>query len=270
MSKIALLTGASAGMGKATVRQLLVDGYTVYGAARRIENMNDIKEEGAIPLRMDLTVDEEIVSAVEHIRAKHGGVDVLVNNAGYNCAGPVEHVSIDEARRQFEVNLFGLGRLTQLLIPEMRERGGGKIVNVTSVGGKAHTPLGAWYHASKFALEGWSDCLRIELKPFGIDVIIIEPGGVKSEFASILDERTRATTNGTVYEEVALAFLAVNTKSANKQSPPEVVAKTIGKAVRAKRPQTRYATGYMARPLLLTRSILSDRMYDRVIMGMVR
>lgn len=269
MTKIALVTGASAGIGKATVRQLLADGFVVYGAARRLENMRDIEEEGAIPLRMDLTVDEEIVSAVERIRADHGGVDVLVNNAGYNSAGPVEHVPIDEARRQFEVNLFGLGRLTQLVIPDMRARGGGKIVNVASVGGKAHTPLGAWYHAAKFALEGWSDCLRVELQAFDIDVIIIEPGGVKSEFAGIMDERTRATTKGTAYEQLAESVLATTAKSADKQVPPEEIASTIGKAVRAKRPRTRYVTGYMARPLLLTRSVLSDRMYDRIIMSMM-
>jgi len=269
MSKVALVTGASSGMGKATVRQLLADGYVVYGAARRLDHMRDIEADGAIPLRLDLLVDEEIVSVAQRIRTDHGGLDVLVNSAGYNSAGPVEHVAIEEARRQFEVNLFGLARLTQLIIPEMRRRGGGKIVNVSSAGGKAHTPLAAWYHAAKFALEGWSDCLRIELAPFGIDVIIIEPGGVKSEFGDIVDERTRATTEGTAYEQLGKNVLATTAKSAEKLAPPETVASTIGKAVRAKRPRTRYVTGYMARPLLLTRSLLSDRLYDKIIVSMM-
>lgn len=270
MKKVALVTGASAGMGKATARQLLADGYVVYGAARRLEQMRDIEKEGVIPLRMDLTNDGEITAAVERISAERGGVDILVNNAGYNSAGPVEHVSIDEARRQFDVNLFGLARLTQLIIPPMRKRGAGTIVNVTSVGGKAHTPLGAWYHATKFALEGWSDCLRLELKAFGIDVIIIEPGGVKSEFGGIMDERIRETTKGTGYEQLAQGVLGMTAKSADNQSPPEVVARTISKAVRAKRPRTRYATGYGARPLLLTRSLLSDRLYDGLILSMYK
>lgn len=269
MSKVALVTGASSGMGKATVRRLLADGYVVYGAARRLDGMRDIEADGAIPLRLDLMVEEEIASVVRRIRTDHGGLDVLVNCAGYNSAGPVEHVSIDEARRQFEVNLFGLARLTQLVIPDMRSRGRGKIVNVSSTGGKAHTPLAAWYHAAKFALEGWSDCLRIELAPFGIDVIIIEPGGVKSEFGAIMDERIRATTEGTAYEQLGKNVLATTAKSADKLAPPEEVASTVGKAVRARRPRTRYATGYMARPLLLTRSVLSDRMYDKIIMNMM-
>ena len=178
----ALVTGASAGIGKATVKALLEAGYTVYAAARRVENMRDLEDLGSVVLKMDVTNEEDLVAGVERINSEQGGVDILVNNAGFGLYGPMEDIPLDDARYQFEVNLFGLARLTQLVLPHMREQEAGKIVNVSSIAGKMHAPLGSWYIATKHALEGWSDCLRFELKSFGVDVIIIEPGLIHTEF----------------------------------------------------------------------------------------
>ena len=141
---------------------------------------------GAIALKMDVTKEEDVVDGVERINAEQGGTDILVNNAGFGLYGAMEDTPLDDARYQFEVNLFGAARLTQLVLPRMRERGAGKIVNVSSVGGKIYTPLGSWYYATKHALEGWSDCLRWELKHFGIDVIIVEPGLIRTDFGNVM------------------------------------------------------------------------------------
>ena len=163
--KVALVTGASSGIGEATALELAKAGYTVYAAARRVERMNHLTESGIRPISMDVTDDSSMQAAVEKIIADTGRIDVLVNNAGYGSYGALEDVPMDEARYQFEVNVFGAARLTQLVLPHMRKNRSGKIVNITSMGGKIHTPLGAWYHATKFALEAISDCLRPELKP---------------------------------------------------------------------------------------------------------
>ena len=184
--KTALVTGASSGMGKAIARRLIQDGYQVYAAARSVEKMHDLAHLGAYPLRMDISRDEDIVVAVNTIMSQTGGVDVLVNNAGFGLYGPVEEIGIDEARYQFEVNVFGAARLTQLLIPAMRARRSGYIINITSMGGKIYTLLGAWYHATKHALEGWSDCLRLEVAEFGIKVVIVEPGLIETGFGDVV------------------------------------------------------------------------------------
>src|ERR1700761_7097587 len=185
MNRVALVTGASSGIGEATVKLLLKKRYTVYAAARRLDRMAKLKEAGAKLIDLDLTDDASIVACVDAIRKESERLDVLVNNAGYGSYGALEDVPMDEARRQFEVNLFGAARLCQLALPMMREQKYGKIVNVSSVGGSFGDPFGNWYHATKYALEGLSDCLRIELIPFGIDVIIIQPGAIRTEWAGI-------------------------------------------------------------------------------------
>src|SRR5271169_1594020 len=185
MNKTALVTGASSGIGEATVRRLLAGGYKVFAGARRQDRMAPLAALGATLVPLDLTDDGSIVRAVEAIKAQSGRIDVLVNNAGYGSYGALEDVPLDEARRQFEVNVFGLARLCQLVLPMMRAQKSGKIVNITSIGGKIWEPLGSWYHATKFAVEGLSDCLRVEVGRFGIDVIIIEPGAIRTEWAGI-------------------------------------------------------------------------------------
>lgn len=267
-----LVTGASSGMGKETAKRLLSEGHTVYVAARRIEQMQDLQDLGGIALKMDITKDADIVAAVQTITARHGGVDVLVNNAGFGMYGSVEETSIDDARYQFEVNLFGLARLTQLLLPAMRKKGAGKIINLSSMGGKIYTPLGAWYHATKHAIEGWSDCLRIELAPFGIDVVIIEPGIIATEFGQVLLEPMLQRSGRGPYMALAQG-IAKGTRDAYAKpgaaSPPEVVTDAILRAIAAKRPRTRYVIGKLARPLILFRQLFGDRAFDRAIMSQV-
>ena len=263
---IILVTGASSGIGKATARDLLQQGHTVYVAARRVEAMQDLQALGAIPMRMDITREDEVVAVVDRITRDHGGVDVLVNNAGFAIYGSVEETSIADAHGQFDVNLFGMARLTQLLIPAMRERRRGRIINLSSMGGRIYTPLGAWYHATKHAVEGWSDALRIELRPFGIDVVVIEPGLIATEFGDVLVQPMLDRSGSGPYGRLAHAIAQAKAP----MSPPTVVARAISRAVRARRPKTRYIAGKMARPLMFVRKHFGDRVYDWLIMSQLR
>jgi NAD(P)-dependent dehydrogenase (short-subunit alcohol dehydrogenase family) len=179
--QVALVTGGSSGIGECTVLELLDAGYVVYTAARRVERMQPLADAGAHVFAMDVTDDASMVAGIERIIDEQGRIDVLVNNAGYGSYGAVEDVPIEEARRQFEVNVFGLARLIQLATPHMRAQRSGRIINISSIGGKFYEPFGGWYHATKFAVEGLSDSLRLELKPFGVDVVIIEPGPIITE-----------------------------------------------------------------------------------------
>jgi short-subunit dehydrogenase len=267
--KVALVTGASSGIGKAIAEQLLKDGLIVYVAARRADKMKDLETQGAITLKMDITSEEDLVNGINQIKAAHGGVDVLVNNAGYALYGSVEETTLEDARRQFEVNLFGLARLTQLVIPYMREKRAGTIINMSSMGGKIYTPLGAWYHATKHALEGWSDCLRIELAQFGINVVIVEPGGIETEFGNVMITPMMERSGNGPY-----ALLTKNLEKATrdayengKASPPSVIANLVSKAVKSNKPKTRYAGGYLAKPLLFMRHWLPDRLFDKIILN---
>ena len=266
--KTVLVTGASSGIGKATAKALLTDGHHVYVAARRLEAMRDLESLGAVALAMDITREADVSAVVDRITADRGAVDVLVNNAGYAVYGSVEETDLDDARHEFEVNLFGLARLTQLLIPGMRERKSGTIVNVSSVGGKIYTPLGAWYHASKHALEGWSDCLRLELRPLGIDVIVIEPGFIRTEFGEVMSEPLLRRSGNGPYADLTRRIVDAGRamEETGEGSPPEVVAATIRDAIRARRPKTRYATGAMAGRLMFLRKWFGDRMFDRGVM----
>lgn len=262
--KVALVTGASSGIGEETVKQLLADGAIVYAAARRTERMEDLASRGAHVVFLDVTDEDSTVACVDTIIGEQQRLDILINNAGYGSYGAVEDVPLEEARRQFDVNLFGLARITQLALPSMRQHGYGKIVNISSIGGKMYTPLGAWYHATKHALEGWSDALRFETKPFGIDVIIIEPGGIKTEWGGIAEESLLERSGNTAYQEMAQQ-LANLLRSANQSStsPPSVIAQLISKAVNARQPRTRYHGGYMSGLALGSRWLLSDKLFDR-------
>lgn len=266
-TRTALVTGASSGMGKAIAQRLIADGYLVYVAARSLDKMADLARLGAIPLRMDISKDEEIVAAVQAITEKSGAVDVLVNNAGFGLYGPVEEVPIDEARYQFEVNLFGPARLTQLLLPAMRARGAGTIVNISSMGGKIYTVLGAWYHATKHALEGWSDSLRLELEPFGIRVVVIEPGLIETGFGDAAAKGILERSGAGPYAKVAQSVAASIDRSYGRGqgTDPRVIADVVGDAVRAPRPRTRYAAGKYAKMMIRVRKWLGDRAFDRLI-----
>jgi len=265
--KVALVTGGSSGIGEATALKLTELGYTTYAAARRVQRMGDLAAAGVRPLAMDVTDDDSVRSGVKHILAEAGRIDVLVNNAGYGSYGAVEDVPLTEARYQFEVNVFGAARLTQLVLPQMREQRAGTIVNITSMGGKIYTPLGGWYHATKFALEALSDCLRIETRPFGINVVVVEPGGIQTEWAGIAADKLRTVSGNGPYGEQAKAMAESLDSNTNRrrQSPPTLIANTIAKAVTARRPKTRYAVGFGAKPLIFMRGLLPDRGFDAVI-----
>ena len=231
--KVALITGASSGIGESAAVLLHNAGFKVYGAARRVEKMKSLEEKGISVISLDITDEDSIVKCVSTITEKEGSIDVLVNNAGYGSYGAIEDVPMEEARRQFDVNMFGLARLTQLVLPGMRENSFGKIVNISSMGGKIYTPFGGWYHATKHALEGWSDCLRIEVKSFGIDVVVVEPGGIKTPWGIIAAENLKMTSGNGAYAEAAnkSAESTAKTYSSNSLTKPEVIGKVILKAV---------------------------------------
>ena len=267
MSKTALVTGASSGIGEATVRALLKDGYEVFAGARRMERMAPLETLGARLVFLDLADDASIVSAVEMVTNTAGRLDVLINNAGYVSYGALEDVPLAEARRLFEVCLFGLGRLCQLALPVMRSQGGGRIVNVGSMGGRFGEPFAAWYHAAKFAVEGLSDCLRMEAAPFGVSVIVIEPGTIRTEFVRTAGEDLIRVSGESAYARYArrhAKMLAYN-EASKVPSSPEGVARTIVRAIRAARPRARYPTGAAARPMLFLRRITPDRIFDRLM-----
>jgi NAD(P)-dependent dehydrogenase (short-subunit alcohol dehydrogenase family) len=269
--KVALVTGASSGIGTAVALALLERSDTVYGAARRVDRMQALVARGGRALPLDLTDAGSIESCAAAILEREGRLDVLVNNAGYGSYGAIEQVPLEEARRQFEVNLFGLARMTQLALPAMRKQGGGHIVNVSSIGGKIFTPMGGWYHATKHALEGWSDVLRMEVERFGIRVIIVEPGAIATEWGGIARDSLLAVSGSGPYEEQARAFAAmVSPEGRFSGSPPDAVAKTVLRAIAARRPRTRYVVGQGARPILLARALLSDRAYEGIVRRMLR
>jgi len=267
MAETALVTGASSGIGEETSKGLLAAGYIVYAGARRLDAMRSLQAAGARILSLDVTDDASMIAAVDTILRETGRIDVLVNNAGYGSYGALEDVPLEEGRRQFEVNIFGLARLTQLVLPTMRAQRAGRIVNVSSISGKIGEPLGAWYHASKHALEGLSDSLRMELRPFGIDVVIIEPGPTRTAWGGIARDSLIRHSGEGPYRDGARAHVEMlNTVAAGSMpSPASAVATTIIKAVQARRPKTRYPTGGGAKILVVLRRILPDRGIDMMI-----
>ena len=271
-TKTAFVTGASSGMGKEIAKRLIADGFQVYVAARNVDGMADLVKLGARALQMDISKDDDIKAATDRILSEAGGVDVLVNNAGFGLYGPVEDVTIDEARYQFEVNVFGAARVTQLRLLAMRARRAGTIVNITSMGGKIYTLLGAWYHATKHALEGWSDCLRLELAPFGIRVVVVEPGLIETGFGDVVADGLLARSGKGAYATLTQA-VAKSTQDAyghGRGTAPSVVAAVVGNAVKASKPRTRYVVGAYAKPLITIRKWFGDRMFDRVIMSQMK
>jgi short-subunit dehydrogenase len=270
MKKVVLITGASAGIGKSTAIQLANAGYIIYGAARRIDKMEELVQQGIKTIAMDVTDDHSMVTGIQQIINTEGKIDILINNAGFGSYGAIEDVSIADAKYQLEVNVFGAARLIQLVLPKMREQHFGKIVNISSIGGKIATPFGGWYHASKFALEGLSDSLRNEIKPFGIDVIVIEPGGIKSEWGGIAFNSLKKVSGNTAYKEAVNKFAEAFKGTEAKNSEPIVIARLIQKAIEAKSPKTRYSAGYMAKPSLFMRKILSDKIFDTMMMSQVK
>jgi NAD(P)-dependent dehydrogenase (short-subunit alcohol dehydrogenase family) len=226
--------------------------------------MKSLADAGARLLALDVTDEGSMTAAVDTVMQEAGRIDVLINNAGYGSYGALEDVPPEEARRQFDVNIFGLARLTQLVLPAMRAQRSGRIVNISSIGGKFGEPFGCWYHATKFAVEGLSDSLRMELYSFGIDVVVIQPGATHSEWSQIAHDSLIKSSGDGPYCKPASAH-AQMMEAGHKGSipaPPSVVAKTIVEAVQSRNPKTRYVTGGLARTMLFMRRVLSDRGFD--------
>src|ERR1700761_7640906 len=222
MKRVILVTGASAGIGKEFAKELLKDGHIVYGAARKVEKMEDIRQLGVKILQMDVTDEDSMAKGVSTILKAEGRIDVLINNAGFGSYGAVEDVPMTDARYQLEVNVFGAARLIQLVLPSMREHKYGRIINVTSIGGKLALAFGGWYHASKFALEALSDSLRNEVERFGIDVVVIEPGGIKTEWSGIAGNNLKKISGHTAYKQKANQVAQLFDTIDDKVSGPEV------------------------------------------------
>jgi NAD(P)-dependent dehydrogenase (short-subunit alcohol dehydrogenase family) len=273
-SRAVLITGCSSGIGAATAAHLVDKGWTVYATARRVETLADLAAKGCTTLALDVTDEASCRVAVEAVEAAEGAVGVLINNAGYSQSGAVESVPGERVRAQFDTNVFGLLTMCRLVLPKMREQRWGKIVNVSSMGGRFTFPGGGVYHASKHAVEALSDALRFEVKGFGVDVIIIEPGIIRTRFGETavreIDAGTRdpgpygefnravAEATGGVYERGPLRRLG---------GPPEAVARKIEQAITARSPRTRYTVTPSARALITLRSLLRGRGWDAMLRG---
>jgi NAD(P)-dependent dehydrogenase (short-subunit alcohol dehydrogenase family) len=270
-AQVALVTGATSGIGEAAAKALRDRGYIVYAAGRRLDRLAALAGDRIIPLELDVTDDASCVAAIETIIAAQGRIDLLVNNAGYGALGAIEDTDLAEGRRQFEVNVFGPFRLIQLVLPHMRAQRSGRIVNVSSIGGKVWSLLGAWYHGTKFALEGMSDSLRLEVAPFGIDVVVIEPGAIATEWGGIAADNVKRVSGSGPYAADARGVAAnLRGNSERSSAPASVVADAIVTAATTRRPKTRYAIGTNARPALIAKRILTDRGFDAIARRIAR
>ncbi len=269
MKKVILITGASSGMGKEAAKKLIEEGHRVYAVARRMDQMQDLKAMGGFPMQLDVTNQADSQRVVDTILKKEGKIDVLWNNAGFGLYGAVEDVPLTEARREFDVNVFGLAAMTQLIVPHMRQAKSGTIINTSSMGGKMYFPMGAWYHASKHAVEGLSDCLRLELKPFNIHVVVLEPGFIATEFGAVLLDNFSKIRKDSAYRQVMDKIAEGTSKAAegNGSSKPSVIADTISKIVNSDQPKTRYRVGKYAKPMVWMRTYLGDELFDKIVMS---
>ena len=265
-----LITGCSTGIGRETARHLAAKGHLVYATARKVESLADLERAGCRTLALDVTDEASMTAAVSAVEAEHGAVGALVNNAGYSQSGAVESVPIEDVRRQFETNVFGLVRMCQLVLPKMRERRAGRIVNMSSMGANFVFPGGGFYHATKYAVDAISDALRFEVKGFGVDVVIIQPGTIKTEFAATAghglgaagegpyaefnDAVGKATTDA--YEKGPLALLG---------GGPDAVAKVVERALTTSKPKARYRVTPSAHLLINQRKLMTDGMWDRFV-----
>ena len=268
-SKVVLITGCSSGIGHATAEQLVEEGWRVYATARRHDAIADLKAKGCETLALDVCDEGSMSAAVAAVTEAEGAVGVLVNNAGYSQSGAVETVPIEQVRRQFETNVFGLIRMCQLVLPGMRERRSGRIVNVGSMGGKLTFPGGGIYHATKYAVEAISDALRFEVRGFGVDVILIEPGLIVTGFADAAtatvvadDDGPYARFNEAVSKLTAEAYEGTMSKLG---AGPEAVAKTIAGALESGRPKPRYPVTLSAHLMINQRRFTPDRVWDRIM-----
>ena len=271
ISKAVLITGCSTGIGRATALRLAKAGHTVYATARKVEAIQDLAAAGCKVLALDVCDEASMRAAVATVEAEQGAVGVLVNNAGYGSEGPVEEVPMSEVRRQFETNVFGLVQLTKLVLPGMRKQGFGEVVNLSSMGGRMTLPGGGFYHATKYAVEAISDALRFEVQGFGIDVVIIEPGPIKTEFGDTAIARVAALGGADSPYKDFLAVLQRQIRDAYEgpmgrlAADADAVAQAIESAITASRPKTRYVITAAAHVMMSLRRWLGDRGWDAMM-----
>jgi NAD(P)-dependent dehydrogenase (short-subunit alcohol dehydrogenase family) len=272
MQKIVLITGAASGIGRATADQFVQNGCITYATSRRLETLAPLQNIGCEVLELDVTSELSMQNAIGAILERHSKIDVLVNNAGYGLNGPIEELELEKLRHQFETNVFGLVRLTQLVLPSMRQHQFGRIINVGSIGGTFTAPGAGAYHASKWALESITDALRFEVQSFGIDVSLIQPTGVYTEFDKKMADLMPNTGSSSPYAYFKTNCLSVTSRMFSNDSnagiiKPEMVARVILNVAKARKPRTRYKVGFSAHMYSSLRKLVSDRVWD-AIMGM--
>jgi len=271
MRKVVLVTGASNGIGKAAAKMFVEKGFTTYASARNPEKLNELATLGCKPLQLDVTDENSMVAAIQTIESETDGVDILINNAGYGQNGVLEELPLDSIRRQFETNVFGLIRMCQLVLPTMRSKGAGRIINIGSAGGEFTMPGASAYSATKYALESFTDGLRGEVAPFGIEVSLIKPGGVRTNFMNTTNDHYPPPIKDTPYQEFREKFSAMTEKIFDPGNnsygilKPEEVAKIVLQAATTPKPKTRYRVGLLAKITPGLRRLISDRAWDKMM-----
>ena len=266
--KVVLITGTALGIGKSTAEYLIDKGHIVYGGDILIEENLYLNDIGGTALEMDVTNQNHIDNAVTQIISEHGRIDVLVNNAGLGVYGAIEDVSMEDIYYQYDVNLFGLARVTKAVLPYMRDKESGLIINISSVLGETYGPLAGWYLSTKHALEGWSDALRVELKEFDIDVVVVQPGAINTNFSNVTKTYIDKYRENSAYQHLyGEPITDTGNEVLSNQSDPIVIAKVINKAKNARNPKTRYAAGAYSRIGIFLRKIMTDKMFDRFILS---
>ena len=265
--KVVLITGTAYGIGKSTAELLIDKGHIVYGGDILVEENLYLNDIGGTALEMDVTNQEHIDKAINQIISEQGRVDVLVNNAGLGVYGAIEDVSMEDIYYQYDVNLFGLARVTKAVLPYMREKESGLIINISSILGETYGPLAGWYLSTKHALEGWSDALRVELKEFDIDVVVVQPGAINTNFSNVTKTYIDKYRENSAYQHLyGEPITDTGNEVLSNQSDPIVIAKVINKAMNARNPKTRYAAGAYSKIGIFLRKIMTDKMFDRFIL----
>ena len=266
MKKVVLVTGASSGFGKFTAKELISKGYIVYGAARRVEQMNDLVEMGGYAIKMDVTNDESIEAGVQQIFKEQKRIDVLVNNAGYGAYGFIETTDVEQMKRMFEVNVWGLVKVSQHVLPIMRQQKSGRIINISSIVGKVSMAFLGFYAASKHSVEALTDAMRQEVERFGIHVSMIEPGAFSTGFDDTVIKELQHVNPGKAYQPIMDRFLPYFKDMYKKSPTPEPVVKAIVKAIEKRKPKTRYAVGMDSKGGIMMKGLLSDRSFDKMML----
>lgn len=265
--QVVIVTGSASGIGKATCERLIKDGYIVYGGDIETEKNKYLDQIGGHSLTVDVTKDDQVKAAVDQVLREQGKIDILFNNAGFGVMGTNEETTMEDAQKVMDVNFYGYVRMIKAVLPQMRAQKSGRIINTTSMGGKIYFPLAGIYHASKHALEGWLDVLRLEVKEFGIRVVIIEPGFINTNFYNVSGAYGQKYAQNTAYGHL---FEPIMKAPLPKMSDPDVIARVVEKAITKKNPKTRYAAGKNAKMLMFMRRTLGDKMYDRIIISQLK